>query len=76
MRSAATLYGTLPPMFDSGALLAEFPEIIARLRRDLGDAAFGEHSAKGASMTQYEVADYALEEISNALASLRVTEMP
>ena len=76
IRSAATLYGTLPPMFDSGALLAEFPEIIARLRRDLGDAAFGEHSAKGASMTQYEVADYALEEISNALASLRVTEMP
>jgi predicted ATPase len=72
-QAAATLHGVLSSMFDPSAFFAEFPETILRLRRDLGDAPFDEQRRKGAAMTQYEVTDYALDEIRTALASLGVT---
>lgn len=73
-QAAATLHGFLSPMFDTSVFLPEFPEIIARLRRDLGDAIFDEQRRRGEAMAQHEVADYALEEIGKVLASLGMTD--
>ncbi|MHB8268407.1 ATP-binding protein [Bradyrhizobium sp.] len=71
--TAATLHGALSPMFDASAFLIEFPEVLARLRRALGDEAFEEHGRKGASLAQHEVADYALDQINRAIEQLDVT---
>ena len=68
------MHGFLSPMFDASAFLAEFPETIVRLRRELGEATFDEQRRKGAAMAQHEVADYALDQIGNTLASLGVTD--
>ena len=73
-QAATTLHGFLSPMFDTSAFLAEFPQIVARLRRDLGDATFDAERRKGEAMAQHEAADYALVQITNALASLGVTD--
>jgi tetratricopeptide (TPR) repeat protein len=68
--AAATLHGALSPMFDASVFLIEFPDVVGRLRRALGEAAFEEHGGKGASMAQHEVTDYALERINQAIAQL------
>jgi predicted ATPase/class 3 adenylate cyclase len=67
--AAATLHGFLAPRFDSTGILAEFPEALARLRRDLGEAAFERQCVKGASMSQEEAAAFAIVEIDRALAA-------
>jgi predicted ATPase len=72
--AAATLHGALSPMFDASAFLIEFPQVLARLRRTLGDRAFDEHGRKGASLAQHEVADYALDQINRAIERLGGTD--
>jgi len=66
--TAATLHGTLRKTFEANTILAELPETITRIRDTLGDAAFGEASGRGAAMTLPEAIDYALEQITQALA--------
>jgi hypothetical protein len=73
-QAAARLHGFLSPMFDTSAFLAEFPQIIARLRRELGDATFDAERRKGEEMEQHEAAEYALAQITNALAALGVND--
>ena len=73
-KAAATLLGISHQHPISSAFFADFPETIARLRSELGDVKFEETRRKGSAMTQHEVADYALDEIRNALAALGVSE--
>jgi hypothetical protein len=73
---AAALHGFLSLKFDSSKFLAEFPETVARLREDLGIAAFDEQVKTGAAMTQKGAEDYALEAIGHALASLEARTSP
>jgi hypothetical protein len=72
--AAATLNGTITKSFESNSLVKESPDVIARLRRTLGEAAFDEASRRGATMTLHEATDYALGEIAQALVAAGVTE--
>jgi predicted ATPase len=72
--AAATLNGAMAKSFESNSLVTERPDVIARLRRTLGEAAFDEASRRGAAMTLHEATDYALGEIAQALVAAGVTE--
>ena len=72
--AAATLKGTMTKSFESNSLVTESPDVTARLRRTLGEAAFDEARRRGAAMTLHEATDYALGEIAKALVAAGVTE--
>ena len=66
--AAAALHGTLTKAFDTNTFFAELPETATRLRQVLGDAAFEKASRQGTAMTLHEAADYANDQIADALA--------
>jgi hypothetical protein len=67
--AAATLNGMLSETLESSALVTELPDIVDRVRNTMGEAAFGEATRRGAVMSLHEATDYALEQITQALAA-------
>jgi hypothetical protein len=68
--AAATLNGALTTMIESTAFLHELTDAIVRVRRVLGDAVFDEADRRGAAMAFSEVANYASDQVLQALVAL------
>ena len=68
--SAATLHGSLARTFEANLVAPELADTMRRVRQTLGDSGFEEAGRRGAAMAPRDAADYAREQVCQALAAL------